>query len=502
MKPPRRLRRAFLPLFAISVVLLAFGAPAARAAFSATGFSPAAGATNVCADTPLRLTFATPPTLGQGGKIQILDAATHTVVETIDLGSPTATQDIGGVPGYKYRPVVISGNEVVIRPKNGALAYKKTYYVTIDAGVFKDGAESLAALDQPAGWRFTTKAAAPIRSAKLTVAADGTGDFCTVQGALDFIPEGNTTPVTLFLRKGTYAEIICLTNKHTITLLGEDRRQTIIACANNAALNPDLGGNPFGGATPDPSTADPKKGPIYRRGMILAHRVNDLTIANLTLRNATPLGGSQAETVIINGTTTARAIFKDVDFYSFQDTIQINGQAYLSNCHIEGDVDFMWGTGPCFFENCTARSLRSGAYYTQIRNPGTNHGFVYLHCTFEGAPGVANNYLSRIQPSRFPHSEVVLLDCVLTDAVAPTAWQLQSAPNPAANTAPANPAGNVHFWEFNSHTPAGQPDDVSKRFAASRQLKQPDDAALIANYRNPTFVLGSDWNPKLAPIFK
>jgi hypothetical protein len=29
-----------------------------------------------------------------------------------------------------------------------------------------------------------------------------------VQAALDYIPDGNTDPVTVFLRKGTYREII------------------------------------------------------------------------------------------------------------------------------------------------------------------------------------------------------------------------------------------------------------------------------------------------------
>ena len=471
-------------------VLLAFIPPASRAALAATQLFPAADARNVSPDTPLRLTFAVPPALGTNGKIQIIDTANGAVVEKIDVSAPTATQDIGGVPGFKYYPVIISGNQATIFPRHGALAYGKSYSVAIDVGVFQ------VALDLPTAWRFTTKAAAPAAgTTKLTVAADGAGEFCTVQGALDFIPEGNTTPTTVFVRKGTYTEIVCLTNKHAVTLLGEDRQQTVIAYANNAVFNRDLGGNPFGGASPDPSTADPKLGPVYRRGLLLAHHVNDLTIANLTLHNTTPHGGAQAEAVIVNGTATAHTTFKDVDFRSFQDTIQVNGQAYYSNCLIEGDVDFMWGTGPSFFENCVARSVNSHTYYTQIRNPGTNHGFVYFRCTLDGAPGVTGNYLSRILPGRFPYSEVVLIDCVLSDAVLPVAWQFQGAPS-------ATPADNIHFWEFNSHSADGKPVDVTHRFAASRQLAQPGDASLINDYSNPTFVLGHDWNPKLAPIFK
>lgn len=459
---------------------------------------PTPGATHVCPDTPLRLAFAAPPTLGAGGKIQIVDAADRTVVDSIDVSSPTAVKDIGGLSGYKYYPVIVAGNEATIYPKNGALAYGKTYYVTVDAGVFLVGADPSPAVDQPAAWRFTTKAASPAASAaKLTVSADGTGDFCTVQGALDFIPDGNTTPITIFLRKGLYTEMVFFTNKHAITLLGEDRKECVLAYATNDRFNPSSG-NPFGTANPNPSAETRVSGRIYHRGVLIAHHVNDFTLANLTIRNTTPHGGSQAEAIIFNGTTEARAIVKDVDLYSYQDTLQINGQAYLSGCSIEGDVDFMWGTGPCFFENCTARSVRSGAYYTQIRNPGTNHGFVYLHCTLDGAPDVTGNYLSRIEPHRFPHSEVVLLDCVLGPSVIPIGWQLQKVPAGA----PRAGLDDLHFWEFNSHAADGQPADVSQRLAVSRRLKQPDDATTIADYRNPTFVLGHDWNPKAAPIFK
>jgi pectin methylesterase-like acyl-CoA thioesterase len=457
---------------------------------------PAAGARNICSDTPLRITFTRPPALGDYGKIQVFDTDDKHLVEAIDVSARTVTKSIGGLDNFKYYPIIVSGNEVSIFLRNGALTYNKTYFITIDAGVFQSGEDNYAGIRDPKTWRFTTKAAAPAAgSTRLTVAADGTGDFCTVQGALDFIPEGNTAPRTVFLRKGTYTEVVFFTNKHAITLLGEDRRQSIITYANNANFN-NGGGNPFAGNAPNPSAEPRAGGSIYRRGIFLAHRADDLVIANLTFRNTTPQGGSQAETIILNGTPTARAILKDLDLYSYQDTLQINGQAYISNCHIEGDVDFMWGTGPCFFENCVCRALRSGAYYTQIRNPRTNHGYVYLHCTFNGAAGIKDNYLSRIEPGRFPYSELVLLDCALSETVGLVAWQFQGVSGLPEVLAP-----NVHFWEFNSHTADGHPVDVSLRLAGSHRLVQPDDAATIANYSSPAFVLGGAWDPKLAPVF-
>jgi len=448
----------------------------------------------------LRLTFAAPPSLGASGGIRIIDAATNAVVESIDIRSPTAIKTIGGLENCKYYPVIVAGNDACIYLRNGALAWNKTYYVTIDSGAFLVGGDSFAGVEAPASWRFTTKPAAPPAGAtRLTVAADGTGDFCTVQGALDFIPDGNTAPTTIFIRKGTYTEIVFFTNKHAVTLLGEDRRKTVIAYANNAKFN-NAGGNPYANGSNPSGVAAIRGGSVYHRGVFTAHRVDDLVIANLTIRNTTPHGGSQAEAIILNGTPSARAIVKDVDLASFQDTLQINGQAYVSHCHIEGDVDFMWGTGPCFFEDCVCRSLHSGAYYTQIRNPGLirleNHGFVYLNCTFDGAPGVTDNYLSRIETSRFPNSEVVLLDCILGQSVGPVGWLLERGPRDDGKT-----PGHVRFWEYRSHAADGTPVDVSRRAGYSRQLVQPEDADTIASYSDPVFVLGHGWNPKQASIF-
>jgi pectin methylesterase-like acyl-CoA thioesterase len=349
-------------------------------------------------------------------------------------------------------------------------------------------------VDGPHSWRFSTRAAPPAAgSRRLRVAADGTGDFATVQGALDFIPEGNAAPTTIVIGRGTYQEILCAMNKGAIALLGEDRKETVIAYANNERFNGDAGGNPFApGAGPPGEANHRRSGAIYRRGVVLAHRVGDLVVANLTLRNTTPPGGSQAEALIVNGTPDAHAIITGVDLESYQDTLQVNGPAYLGDCTIAGDVDFMWGTGPCFFERCQARALRSNAYYTQVRNPATHHGFVYKECLFDGAPGVTGNVLSRVAPARFPASEVVLIDCVLTGAVAAVGWRLDQAADA--------PQPHLHFWESGSRDPGGTPVEPSRRLAASRRLTPPEDSETIARYRDPTFALGGRWTPALAPV--
>lgn len=482
--------RFFIPLACL--VSAVFGAEVAPVPLM-TAF-PKPAATNVSPDTPLRLTFPAPVSPGKG-RIQITNTTTGAVVESIDVSVPYATQPIGGEPDYRYHPVIVTGNEVTIFPRHDTLRYGGSYAVALETGVFVVNGGPSAPVEA-ARWTFKTKPAAPaIESSRLVVASDGSGDFCTLQGALDFIPDGNTTPRTVFLKRGTYTEIVFFTNKHALTIEGEDREKTVLEYATNDRFNPSHG-NPFAPSNPNPS-ASHVGGSIYHRGVLLAHHVNDLVLTNFTIRNTTPHGGSQAEAIILNGTTEARAILKDLNLYSFQDTLQVNGQAFITGCAIEGDVDFLWGTGPCFIENTTARSLRSGAYYTQIRNPPTNHGYVFVKCVFDGAPAVTDNLLSRIELTRFPYSEVVLVDCTLTSAVSPVGWQFQRARDGAVGD-----ASNVHFWEFNSHDAAGKPVDTTQRLAGSRQLREPDDATLIASYRDPAFVLGNGWNPRAAPVFR
>src|SRR4051812_35508922 len=84
---------------------------------------------------------------------------------------------------------------------------------------------------------FTSCATLP--KADLIVAADGSGNFKTVQAAIDAAPSNSEKRTTILIRKGTYAELLVIpAEKKNLTLLGEDRKATIIAATNNAKLTP------------------------------------------------------------------------------------------------------------------------------------------------------------------------------------------------------------------------------------------------------------------------
>ena len=155
---------------------------------------------------------------------------------------------------------------------NGVLAPSTSYFVTVDDGVFWDsGGFPHGPVADPKAWRFTTRAARPPGGELLTVAADGSGDFCTVQGAVDAVPPGNTVPVTIAIKPGRYHEIVLIAGKSNIRLTGEDRRRTVIAYANNDKLQAGAGAR--------------------LRALVSIENAADVTVENLTLHNLTPQGG-------------------------------------------------------------------------------------------------------------------------------------------------------------------------------------------------------------------
>ena len=203
----------------------------------------------------------------------------------------------------------------------------------------------------------------------------------------------------------------------------------------------------------------------------------DFTLENITLINTTPKGGSQAEAFRGNN---QRILLNRVSLYGFQDTLMLQGTGMVTDSYIEGDVDFMWGSGAVYFQNSELKALSSGGYYTQIRNGQSQNGNVYVGCRLTGATGVSGMYLGRIDPTVFPYSQVVYINSAMGPQIAPVGWLLNNA-----TTAPT-----AQFWEFQSTDLNGAPVDVSKRLPDSFQIS----ADQAKQWSDPAFVLGG-WVP-------
>ena len=270
----------------------------------------------------------------------MFDAATATPVDSIDIAAPLTFQAIGG-RNYFYKPIIISGNEAYIYLRK-VLKPGMKYYVNIDPGVF------LAGLGRPADRRREgrrrpggSRCGARRRAAgasRVTVTADGSGDFCTVQGAVDYIPAGNTAPVTISVAAGTYREIVAMQTKHSVTMRGEDRNATIISYPNNGALQ-----------IPPGQTAS--MGTKWR-AMVGVDGSNDLLIENITLWNPSPQLPTDGQSEVLRIEGGMRSVVRNATIKGTQDTLLMSGQIYVANSIIEGNVDFVWGNGAVYFDHC------------------------------------------------------------------------------------------------------------------------------------------------------
>ena len=373
---------------------------------ASTAFAPTNGTTAIGYDTPLYVTFNGPISIVNSGKIRIYDSTNSaTPVDTIDMSSNTVvlsgginlTNNIqphslfsGDSQVINYFPVIISGNTAAIYPHGGVMTSNQTYYVTMDNGIVADGTGAyFAGVSDTNAWRFTTKPTGPANPTNLVVAADNSGDFVTVQGAVDSILPGNTNFTVINIHNGIYTEIVNISGKNNITFRGQSRTGTVVGYPNNNNLT----------------------GTTAARMAIKANS-SDLKFENLTLTNGTPQGGSQAETLLVynNG---LRCVVDNCDIVSRQDTVLINAntsQAYFNNCRIVGNFDYIWGVGVGYFNHCvfhTITNTLSGSYnLTAARtqtattlstntpwvNPnGTTfsaYGFTFVDCTLEADAGV------------------------------------------------------------------------------------------------------------------
>jgi pectinesterase len=516
----------FIPLFLLCSILIWVIIPSLEGAQASSGIpgtvsrGPADKAININPDTHLKLIFNSTPVLGKSGQIRIYDAVNNRLVDLLDLSipagptastpSPSATYTpvpydykstnftnantkpgtpsgvalptpfnyqltiIGGfTDGFHFYPVIIHDSTATIYLHNNLLEYGRTYYVQIDPGVLTLNDNSFTGTKGNTEWTFTTKKIPPsVDSDWLVVSADGSGDFNTVQGAVDFIPDFNQKKVTIFIKKGNYEEIVYFRNKSNITILGEDRDKVVVFYANNEVFNPHpltVLSNEMPGTFPS------------RRAAFAVDNSSKINLVNLTIKT-TSFG--QAEGLLVNG---KEIIVSNVNIGGSGDALQSNGSVYYTDSRIVGAGDVILGRGPAFFNNC---EINSNGPYMWIRNTSANHGNVFLNCRFK-TPGTRETVLARAPTNggkNYPYSEAVLINCALA-GISPEGWgQI------------GGETTNIHYWEYNSiNITDGKPVDVSKRHPASRRLTMEKDAAIIANYMNPAYVFDG-WIPEMAPL--
>jgi pectinesterase len=307
---------------------------------------------------------------------------------------------------------------------------------------------------------FTTASvlpAAPSSDVHVVVAADGTGDFRTVQSAVDHALDGGPLRpkqrLVIEIRPGTYHERVMIPqDRPRVTLLGADAASTTITF--NAGAK-DVGGTFFS------STVDGEGA--------------EFEAVNVTFENSFGIG-TQAVAISVH---SDRAVFRKCRFVGWQDTLYAaSGRQYFRDCFIEGHVDFIFGNASAIFENCEIHSRGDGWITAHSRlTPDSATGYVFINCKLTGENTDKGVYLGR--PWR-DYSRVVFINSYMGEQIRPEGW---------SDWNDTGRSKTAWYAEYGSKGPGAK---QAQRVQWAHRLTKDE----VKNFQPDVFLRGSDgWQP-------
>ncbi len=297
-------------------------------------------------------------------------------------------------------------------------------------------------------------AGAQERKDTLVVSRDGTGDYRTVQEAIESARAFMDYTVTIYVKNGLYKEKVIVPSwLENIEIIGEDRDQTIITYDDHANIN--------------------KMGTF--RTYTVKVEGNHITFRNLTIENnAAQLG--QAVALHTEGDCL---VFINCNILGNQDTIYTGTpftRLYFADCRIEGTTDFIFGPSTAWFENCVIHSRRNSYITAASTPPDAEYGYVFRHCRLTAEPEVDKVYLGR--PWR-PHAYTLFIECELGRHILPEGWDNWRDP------------ANEQTARYREYGNTGEGADRSARVSWAKELAK-EEADAITPER--VFHISRDWN--------
>jgi pectinesterase len=219
---------------------------------------------------------------------------------------------------------------------------------------------------------------APVAATTITVAADGSGNYTTIQAAVAAAAGGTIISV----KAGTYhGQISIPASKPGLTIQGATGTATDVVIT---------------GSTPQ-STAG------AQGSATLLDLAKDSTVKNVTVQN-TYGEGSQALAVYAGGD---RQVYRNVRMLGYQDTFLSWGgtgsaqvRQYVYKSYIEGAVDFIYGNGDLVIDSTTIVSLNrnssnNGYITAAATNAANKYGILITRSTLSSSAAAQTVALGR-----------------------------------------------------------------------------------------------------------
>ncbi len=293
------------------------------------------------------------------------------------------------------------------------------------------------------------------RQDTIVVSRDGTGNFRTLQEAIESARAFMDYTVTIYVRNGVYKEKVIVPSwVENIDIIGEDRDKTIITYDDHANIN--------------------KMGTF--RTYTVKVEGSDITFKNLTIEN----NAAQLGQAVALHTEGDRLKFINCRILGNQDTIYTGAKftrLYFKDCYIDGTTDFIFGPSTALFEDCIIHSKRN-SYVTAASTPKeAKYGYVFKHCKLTAEPGVDKVYLGR--PWR-PYAYTLFIECELGKHIVSAGWH---------NWGKQSNEETARYMEYKN---TGEGANASERVAWSKQLTKKEAEAVTVD---AIFRTQSNWNP-------
>ena len=299
----------------------------------------------------------------------------------------------------------------------------------------------------------------------IVVARDGTGEFRTIDEAIEVCRAFMDYHKVIYIKKGTYKEKLIIPSwLQNIELCGESREETIITYDDHANVKIILG------------TAAPREQPMGTfRTYTLKVEGNDITLKNLTIENNSARLG-QAVSLHTEGD---RIKVINCRVIGHQDTIYTGvagTRIYFNGCYICGTTDFIFGPSTAWFEDCTIESLVN-SYVTAASTPKDQpYGYIFNNCRLIAAEGVDQVYLGR--PWR-DYGYTLFMNCELGRHIRPEGWHHWEKQREQT----------ARYLEYNNR---GEGANVKERAAWSRQLTKKEAGKITPEM---VFSTNEKWIP-------
>ncbi|XP_030464038.2 pectinesterase 3-like [Syzygium oleosum] len=303
----------------------------------------------------------------------------------------------------------------------------------------------------------------------LTVAQDGSGDYKTIQEAVDAVPKKNVSRFVIYVKAGTYNETVVLEkSKWNVMMYGDGKTKTIVTGSKN-----------FVDGTPTFSTATFA---VAGKGFI----ARDMGFVNTA-------GAAKHQAVAFRSGSDLSVIYRCA-FDAYQDTLYAHSnRQFYRDCDVTGTIDFIFGNSAVVFQNCNIqpRQPLDNQFNTITaqgkKDPNQNTGISIQKCSITANGNVtAPTYLGRPWKD---YSTTVIMQSTIDSFLNPKGW-IEWVSN-------VDPPRTIFYAEYQNRG-AGASTAQRVTWAGYKSALTATEAG---KFTVGSFIQGSEWLPQTSVTF-